>query len=239
MADEGVVAGAIAQKPDVIYAIMNNPLVWLLLCLVVIFFIISRWTGKDKKPEQSPFYGVKVREDVTRKRLNRRSNVLGSQTNYALIRGFNKIGKTIKYEQIYLSPKGSDDIKEYFNLEFRKFGFWAWLMYAIRHKCEHLILDPKIVKISHKDRQIIINPVAHIIEDSGIWTLQTRKETGYIDDLNLKYDLENTKGFTSDFLRRLSNEHPGQAIFTERLSHGAELEEKSKQSRISRWVGGK
>jgi len=237
MADEGVIT-AVTQKPDVIYAVMNNPFVWLLFCLIVVFFIISRWKGKDRQPEMEPFYGVKVRGDVTRKRLNRRSDVLGSQSNYALVRGFNKIGKLIKYENIFLSPKGSTDIQEFFSLEFRKFGFMAWLMYLLKHKSEHLIIDPRVIKIDHKNKQMILNPVAHIIEDSGIWTLATRKETGYVDDLNIKHDYENQLGFSSDFLRRLSNEHPGQAIFTERLSHGAELEEKSKQSRISRWVKG-
>ena len=222
MADEGVVT-AVATKPDVIYSIMNNPLVWILLCLIVVFFIVGRWANKDKKPESSPFYGVKVRRDVTKERLNRRSEVLGSYTDYALIRGFNKIGKTIKYENIFMSPKGSNDIKEFFSIEFRKFGFMAWLMYHLRHKSEHLIIDPKVIKIDHKNRCMILNPVAHIIEDSGVWTLATRKETGYIDDLNIKQDHENNLGMSSDFLRRLSNEHPGQAIFTERLSHGAEL----------------
>ena len=225
----------VVSNPDLITIIFQQPWIYLLIMTAIIGYVIIRLRQDKKKPEQEAFYGVKVRANMTKKQLKDRVNVWGEKVNYKLYKGFLKVGKVLKIEPIYrINPHTELD---YYNVSFRNFGIIAWIKSLIGIR-EHILLDPKVIKISEKEKIFRINPKAFIIEDSGVWALSTTKETELIDELNIKKDVENIKGFTSDFLRRLSNEQPTQAMITERLTLASDLEEKRRKNRISSWVKG-
>lgn len=226
-------------EDDLVTQILTAPFIWILLMLVAIYFIAGVFYSNKVKPEQRPFYGKEVRDKMTRKQINNRSKTWGSATNYKITKGLDKIGKIKSLETIYIAGKDkNDDLKEFYSLRFVPKGFVAWLKSWIG-MYEHLVIDPKVVTIRQGEKILDINPKAHIIESSGVWILATNKEIDFINDLNLEVENENILGYTTDYLRRLSEQNPGQSIFTERMATAALLEEESKKARVSRWVGGK
>lgn len=125
----------------------------------------------------------------------------------------------------------------YWFLAIRSPGFVGWLMWLLMKKCEKMLIDPEALTIDESKKRMFLDPNAWIHDHSGVWTLGTKKENTLIDELNLQKDIENVKGYTADYLRRLSHENPGQSIFNERLSHEAELKEKAKQGRMTSVIG--
>lgn len=215
---------------------------WAIPILIIIYFIVALFMKSKTRPEEQPYYGAKVREDMTKKQIKSRTVTWGTKSNKTISRGWDKIGKVIRIEPVYKAPvdeKGKPipggELKELWNISFRNMGFSAWIMAQIgRYK--HAVIDPDV--ITKKEKELIIDPKAALHEDSGVWTLERKDHQSFINDLNLKKDLENAAGFVSDFPRRLSNLHPQQAIQTERQQLDADLQEKAKQNRISNWVKG-
>lgn len=131
---------------------------------------------------------------------------------------------------------------EYLNCAVRKFGFIAYLKYLFLKRYEVMLFDKNVVTFrplgkNKKKYHMIIDPKAYVVEDSGIWTLSTKKEAGLIDELNMKAWFEETVGMSMDYLRRLSNEHPSQSMYNEKLTHESELKEREKAGRIGRAFG--
>ena len=241
------------QEPDLIYSLLNNPLVWLLLILIVIFLIVRQFLKNKKRPEEQPFYGVKVRKEMTQEQIRNRTKVWGVKSGLHLRRGIDRIGKIIKIETFYriLTDKeireiakksphkeklSQEELELYHIIAFRKYGFIAWLK-ALFNRYENLAVSPHT--ISYSDKYISLDPKAFLIDDSGVWVLSSDKEMKFIDDLNVKKDIENIKGFNADFLRRLSVQSPTQAMITEKMTHESDLEEKKRKSRLSSYTGGK
>ena len=222
-------------QPDLIAQIFTQPYIWIAICLGMVVILIIKLKGRTARPEQRPFWGIEVRDNMTQKQMRLRSNILGINFSYVLYKGMHKMGKTVNLEPIYRKVNGIE--QEFYHIGFREFGIVAWIKYWLLGKYEHIVLDPVVMSFDKTRRRIYINPKAYIIHDSGVWTLSTFKDTGWVDELNLKADIENVKGFTSDFLRRLSNEAPLQAMATEKMQHQSELDEKAKASRVKRWEG--
>lgn len=220
---------------DLIAEIMTGPWIYLVMITIVMYLGLTKYLDTKPRPEQQAFWGKRVRDDMTNKIISKRNSVWAATTNYKLIRGFNTIGKIGKMELITRKNDKTKKDEEFYIMSLKQAGFFGWLK-SLLGKFEYFVADPKVLTINHKDKHIIVNPYAFVVEDSGVWTLSTNKESGLIDDLNVKVDLENIKGFSSDFLRRLSNEHPAQALYTERQQHGAELEEKARLGKVGRWI---
>lgn len=237
---------AIAQAPPgLVEQVITAPWIYLLLISIVCYFILTR--GNKQRPEQKPFYGAEVRADVTNKKLLEHVEAWGEKpSKFNLWRGMNKVGVIHRLDPIYKHPNATEikDLKvapdallETYVVAFRKAGLWNYLKAMLFKKYAKLLIDPKGISIDRKNKQIIIDPKVHLIMDSGVWTIATNKELKIVDDLNLKLDHENVKGFVSDFPRRLSNLDPGQSIKTEQISHIYAEEEKAKKARIGHWAG--
>jgi hypothetical protein len=229
-------------------AIISNPLFWICIILVILYFIIAKLREEKKRPEQRPFWGVEVRDEQTKKQLGKHIDVWGEKIGYNFYRGLVKIGVVMRFDPIYKYPN-PDEVKdlgvdkeqiiETFAISFRKPGFVAWLNAVLLKKHENILLDPKAFVLDRNKKHLILDPKAYIIDDSSVWSLATKKELKIVDDLNLKKDHENVRGFVSDFPRRLSNLDPNQAIGTEKTSHIYAEEEKAKKNRVSQWAGNK
>lgn len=223
-------------QPDIISAILSNPIVWLCILAAIVGFIVLKLMDKRGKPEQKPFYGLEVREGMTVKTMKKRLVTWGTKKKYTLHKGFNRAGKTIRVDIIPQIIDG-DVESEYLEVSFRKFGFWAWVM-AFFGRYEILMIDPQVVTVDDKKKQLFINPRAHIIQDSGIWTLKNKKEIKLIDDYNVHLDLQNTKGFVTDFPRRLMSLDPRHSGIADVREIDAELKEKERQNKTKSWAGG-
>ncbi len=220
------------------------------------FFIIRLLLNNKQRPEAQPFWGKKVREKMTKEVLDNRSKTWGKESKYELVNGLNKVGKIKTFELISqnaferkreaygtqgktkMVTKPSEDLIQFYSIAFVPKGFMAMIKGWLG-KYEHFICDPKVITISHKDKAINISPAAFIVEDSGVWIVGTNKESKFINDLNLMAEINNIKGFTTDYLRRLSEQAPTQSMVTQRMATQAQLEEEAKQNRVSSWVGGK
>ena len=240
-------------QPDLLSQLINSPFLWFVIALIIIYFIIRLFMSKKKRPEEQPFYGVKVREEMTQKQVKRRGNVWGRENKYTLRRGLDSIGKIRHIETIqrlgltnpkndnpeYKGHKKKGNLEEwhdtYHTIAFRKWGLMAWIKANLLGKYEHIICDPQTIIIGNKD--IVLDPKAFMIDDSGVWVVSRDRELKFIDDLNVKKDVENIKGFTSDFLRRLSTQAPSQAMITEKMTHEADLEEKKRKNRLASYTG--
>jgi len=238
-------------QEDLISIMISQPYLWIILALVVVYFIVSKVREGKTRPEEEPFYGVKVREEMTKEQVTKRADTWGTKSKLHLRRGFDRIGKILRTEIIYKYEKDNPKVykngkkrayepvenrmEHYHLITFRHYGFVAWVMAQLGRK-KHLLLSPEVITVDNDI--MIIDPKAFLINDSGIWIYSNKRNISIVDDLNLKKDLENYKGFMSDMPRRLSNIHPSQAIYTERQELDANLQEQSKKNRISRWVSG-
>lgn len=223
-----------ASQPDIISQLITSPLVWACILIAIIGFIVLKLMDKRGKPETKPFYGLEVREGMTKRVMKKRLEIWSAKKNYTLHKGFNRVGKTAKVDIIPQITEGEIE-SEYLTVAFRKFGFWGWLM-AFFGRYEILMLDPQIVTIDDKKRQLFVNPRAHLIQDSGIWTIKNKKEIKLIDDYNVHVDLQNTKGFVTDFPRRLMSLSPNHSGIADIREIDAELKEKERKNKTSEWV---
>ena len=243
----------VEAQQDIFSQIINNPLFWIFLILIVVFFIVRTMYKNRKRPEEQPFYGVKVREEQTDKMIKRRSKIWGRKSKLHLRRGLDKIGKVLSIETFYRilteeeikkikgkkkhkEKRSKEDMELYHNIAFRNYGLIAMIKALLLNRYEHLIVSP--FAISFSDRYINIDPKAFLIDDSGVWILSDDKELKFIDDLNTHRDILNIKGFSSDFLRRLSTQSPLQAIALEKMTHESDLKEKERQARVKQWSSG-
>lgn len=244
-------AGHVVVQQDLITSIFGAPWIYLLGITIVVLIIISKFRSKEKRPETQAWWGRLVRRDLVKEELKHRMGALAFKCDYVIYRGMGKLGKAHKYEVVtkkvkrYSSPYGKkkwndkpsvEDI-EIISIQFRNFGIWNWLK-SLFGRYEYIMVTPDSAEIVKEKKQIVIDPKVHIIADSTIWTISRFGVMDFIDELNVKADLENTKGFVSDFPRRLSNLDPNQAIRTEGISHIYAEEEKAKKNRVSSWVSG-
>lgn len=240
----GTIPVVIQQPPDLITQIFTQPYIWIAIIVGIIAFVIIKRGQGTKRPEQGILWGVKFRGDVTKAEVKKRMKVWGKSFNYTMYKGFNKMAKAMKLEMIdrkiqKQDAKGIIEVNhQYYHITFREFGFFAWLKANLLGKFEHIIVDPAICNIDYANHKIILHPKAYFINDGGVWVLPTSKETQLIDEINWNIQLQDIKGFTADYLRRLSNEAPLQAMSTEKMQHASELEEKAKQNRLKRFADG-
>lgn len=247
--------------PDVISAqpppslpeqIINSPYLWVVIILIIVYFIVAKWKGDKKRPEEEPFYGMKVRRAMTDKQLSNHMKMWGEKVKRMnLFRGFVKVGVIVIVDPLFKYPneaelkelgiktKEEGKILETYAIGYRKAGLMGLLKYMFLGKFDKLLIDPKGIEIDYNNKRACIDPKLHLLDDSSIWSTATNKENMIINDMNMKADHENVKGFVSDFPRRLSNLHPNQAVNTEAVSHHFAEEEKAKKARIGQWAGNK
>jgi len=236
---------------DIVVELLNSSLFMGLLMLVVLFFILRLFMNRKKDdPSKQPWWGRKVRAKETQAQLEKRSDFLGVTAKLVLYRGWDKLGKVKSVETVYrnrkvaekqrdgsLTYKPSGEIIELYHVKFYRLGKLNYIKAYFGFGFKYMVCDPQVVTVRPKQKTFEIHPQAHIINDSGIWTVAKRDALEFIDDMMLKSELENMKGFVADFPRRLSNLSPDQAKATEFKSHEADLEEKKRKSRVSSWSG--
>ena len=125
----------------------------------------------------------------------------------------------------------------YYFIAFRNFGLTAWIKYYFLGKYEKLMIAQDAIAIDEIKKIAHINPLAYLGDNSGIWTMPNKSDNIIVNEMLWKKENENMAGFQADFLRRLSHEHPLQAMHNERLSHESELKEKAKQGRMTSVLG--
>lgn len=225
-----------AEQKDLITQLITAPWIWLVLITAIIGFVIIKLQSGKKKPEEQPFYGYKVRKEVTTVKLKTRNKIWGYRVNWILYKGFLRAGKVIKVEPIIKILKNNSEM-EIWNVSFRGFGFWNWIKAVLLGRYETLVMDPCAGKIDNKKKTLTIHPKAFLWEDSGVWTMGTEQEKSLVADLNTQLDLSNLAGFGQDYLRRISSQHPEVSKTANILSHEADLEEKKRKNRVSGWAG--
>ena len=231
----------VIEKQDTFTAILSAPWFWGVMGILIVCVTLIMLKGKKTKPEEDPFYGIKLRKKVTTNEIQKRNDIFGIKVKWKAYKGFLYMGKCFKIEpitRILADKKGNKKEIDYYSLSIMGSGIWAWIKANLLHQYQHILLDPATCKIDTKKGTININPKAFFVDDSGVWTMATNKEMEFIDELNVKKDVENVKGFTTSFVQKISNLNPSVASENERSTHVSDLEEKQKKNRISRFVGG-
>lgn len=228
--------------------IVNNPLFWIAIILVIVFFIVAKLREEKKRPEQEKDWGIKVRAERTQNALGKHIDIWGENIGYKFYRGMVKVGVIMRFDPIYKYPNAEETkdlnvdkekLIETFAVSFRKNGLMAWINAVFFKKYEKILLDPKVFSMDLPRKIIILDPKAYVIDDSGVWSLATKKELKIVDDLNIKKQHEEELGRLADFTRVLSNLDINQAIKTEGVKQVYAEEEKAKKARVSNWAGTK
>ncbi len=223
----------IMPEEDLVVQLINHPITWVLIFGVLLFVIIREINRGKMAPETKPYWGAKVRKEITQNKVKDTVNTFGIKQKLLLKRGIDKIG--IINKVIHITRHGNPKSKSIMIIQYRPFGITSWLKSVIG-RWEHMNVQPDIVTTNK--RELIIDPNYYIYSDSGIWTLSKKANRDYIEEINFEQDYENVKGFVSDFPRRLSTLRPDQAMFTDRQELDHNLEMAKERSKISRWVKG-
>lgn len=235
---QAVVGGS---NPDVLGTVLAQPWIYLVVVMAIVGYVVVKLKGKDKKPEQQFMWGRKVMKHLTKETMTNRNKIWGMKTKYTIYKGMQRIGKVLKVQHdIRVSEKDKVAYEnEYLNISFREFGFWSWFKAVFLQRYEHLLCDPSVIKLDQKQKHIMINPKAFIVENSGVWVVATKKEMGLIEEFWKQDVLEETLGQTADFTRRLANQSASVAAVTEKMITEEALKEQSRQAKIKDWAGGK
>ncbi len=220
-------------EEDLVIQLINHPLLWMVALGVIVFIILREVNRGRMAPEAQPYWGAKVRKEMTQKKIKDNVNTFGIKQKLLLKRGIDKIG--IINKVIHITRHGNPKNKSIMIIQYRQFGLAKWLK-SIVGKWEHMNVQSDIVTTNKKE--LIIDPNYYIYNDSGIWTLSKKPNRDYIEEINFEQDYENVKGFVSDFPRRLSTLRPDQAMFTDRQELDHDLEMRKERSKISKWVKG-
>jgi hypothetical protein len=234
---------------DLVTIIINQPLFWFVIILIIAYFILKEYNRGRLAPEQAPDFGVKYRAARVKEHLDKREKTLGEKPEHKtlLFRDINPLGRVLYTELVpqILNDKAGNKTDHQINLQlitFRRFGFTNWLLALLGFGHNRLLVDAESIQstfdMKEKYGRYTIGRECYFRERGGLLFLSRETEKRFIDEINADKDYENAKGFVSDFPRRLSNLHPAHAAGTDTLELQQALEEKKKVSDRKRWVGG-
>ncbi len=234
-------------EEDLISMILGHWGFWVVAILGMVYLILNLYMKNKGRPEQQPNWGAIWRAKVIGEKTKKKMMVWGAKMKgKTLTFGMRPVGiinaygidhkKTIKKKKVdgkWIDVEEVD--KDFITIQFRNFGAYARLK-AIFGKWEHIIIEKDSLK--NNDKHVIIDPLVSIVEDSGVWTRSRQDENIFIDNVNLRNDVENVKGFASDFPRRLSNLDPHHSMVGDTLETHAGLEDRSKEKKRKFWERG-
>jgi hypothetical protein len=232
---------------DLFTQLINTPLFWIVIILVVVYFLMKEYNKGKLKPEQKPDFGRKFRATRTKEFLERRNKAFGFKPEKKTIIyfGYRALGKLMKTDLVNItnhkSPTTETEAKI---LTYRRFGFFSWFKAGLGYGLQKIIVDKNSIeegeeKLKGKRFDIIAIPQnAFFRERGGVLFLSKDAHKRLIDEINADADYENAKGFVSDFPRRLSNLHPAHAASTDTLELEEHLEEKKRRSFIDKFKRG-
>jgi len=213
----------------------NAWMVWLTIMTAIIGFVLIKMWEKKKQPEEKPFWGVEVRQAVLGDTMKERTSTWGKVINASFYQGFQKIGKILSIKSTIKTNPHPVEILE---IKFVRSSFTAQLKAYIMGKFNYMIIHDTDIKKDDESKTIKLNQDINLIKSGGIWIKATKDIYKHLEDLAVSTELDNVKGFTSDFLRRLSTQRPEQAMFTDRIETQATLIEQAKKNRITGWGKG-
>lgn len=238
---------------DLVAQLVNHPLFWVVLMGIIIYFIIKEMNKGKLKPEQQPDFGVKYRAWRVKEHLNKRAEHIGEAPSKKTILyyGFRSLGvvKNIDIANVTELERVKDkkQVPKVIGtfpisiITYRRFGFWNWLLANIGMNKRKLLIDQDTLsegeeKLKGKRYMTLCIPDNVILrERGGVLFVSKNVIRTFIDDINSDKDFENTKGFVSDFPRRLSNLHPAHAAGSDKLELQSELEEKKEEKKRRAW----
>lgn len=241
-----------ASEADLLTQVVNNPMFWIIIVLIVFYFILKQYNQGKLRPEQKPDFGVKYRKARVSAHLKRRDEAFGQSVKgfkAMLLRDVYPMGRVLSIEFVprIIKPNAKNKIKEKEEITlsiitYRRFGFINWLG-ALLGFCKHRVLtDPSGYaeewNDNNKQVNIILGKETYYRERGGLLILSKEAEKDFIDEINADADYENAKGFISDFPRRLSNLHPSHAMQTDTMQLESDIEEKHKAGYLSRFRKG-
>jgi hypothetical protein len=239
---------SITEPKGLMEQILTQPWAWLCILAVVIIIGIYLLRPKNKgDPSTKPFHGREVRKGLLGSLLKRRSSHLSRNVKAHIEKGIARMGIALNIEHdSMLAEKEYIDIKtrkkivkpDYYyrvdRIQFRKYGLLSYIKALFGFGFEYLILTPDCYTTYHMGKKLYlrINPMVHIIEDSGTWTQSDQRAYNANYELLLHAESENLHGSQLDGLRRLAVHSSGVASTMEKMSHESRLKEEEKQNRI-------
>jgi hypothetical protein len=223
---------------DLISLIINHPLFWVAVMGIIVLFIVKEINKGKLKPEQYPDFGVKYRAKRVKEHLDKQEKTFSIKLKKAfLFRDVHRLGKIKSVIEI---PHTNPDYL--YTINYRRFGLWNWFISIFGFGKQRIVVDDKNIKSVFNDKtkaiDYIINKDIKFRERGGLMILSAKAETRFIDEINADRDYENTKGFVSDFPRRLSNLHPAHAMGTDSMELENDLSEKTEQKKRFFWSKG-
>ncbi len=234
-------------EDDLISMLLGHWGFWIVAILIMVYFIVNLFMKNKGRPEQQPNWGAIWRAKVIGDKTKKKMEVWGEKIKgkqltlgmkiIGIVNSYNidhkKVIKRIKIDGKWTDGEETD--KDFITIQFRKFGTMAWLK-AMMGKWEYIVIEKDSLKEHQK--KVVIDPLVSVVEDSGVWTRSRKDENIFIDNINLRNDVENVKGFASDFPRRLSNLDPSHAMSGDTLETHAGLEDRSKAQKRKFWERG-
>jgi len=223
---------------DLIGQILNNWMFWVAVWLVIGFFVIRYLKEHQGKPEQRPFYGMEVREDMTKKQIKKRLQTFGIREKKKMKQGLHVIGNLIVWERIVRTDKkGNPEPQQdvLYLLGFVGTGLVEKLK-GFLGLYKTMITKPEFLEA--RNTEIIIHPNAYFRMDSGVWNLTKKDTADFIEEVNTFADMQNLKGFVSDQPRRIANLDVRHSLAMDRLETEAGIEEEAKKKKLSsgKWL---
>lgn len=243
------------QPQGLVEQVITAPWLWILLSIVVIAFVVIKLKGNQKQdPSTKPFYYRDFRKGVMQKEMKKRFDTLGRKLkNYYLEKGVTQIGvaTSIEYDRVLFEKKVTDPKTKSISwqpdfwyrvdrIQFRKHGMLNWVMAQFGYGLQYIVVTPDSYTIDRgrkgKRKYISIDPAAHLIADSEVWTLADARTMKANLEFVMKAEHENLHGSELDNLRRQAVHSVSVAAQLEKMSHETDLKDKDRKSRISPYV---
>ncbi len=241
-------------EEDLFVMVLNNPLFWILIMGIVMYFIVKELNKGKLKPEQKPDFGVKVRAKRVEEHLKKREKALAwkPEARAIIYMGIRPLGRIKKIEEIPQMIRSSNPStkkkKDKAELEdqiflwvlyYRRLGIWNWVMDFFGFGKQKILVDKDSILSNYdsdkKQIEYVIDRDAYFRERGGVLLLSRDPERVFIDEINADKDYENAKGFVSDFPRRLSNLHPSHAVTGDTMELESSLTEKAEEKKRFLW----
>lgn len=248
----------LTNPPSFIDKLNANPMFWVAIVACILIIGVYIIWGRNKNPTDpsvQPWYFRIFRRKTLEKEVEKRADDLAEECNIHLVKGSKKLGLAVKIEHdvTALESKSWDRTTNNYSiitkerapierLTYRKYGLWSWLKALFGWGMKHMVITPDARTEMHEDKGkrhvYYIDPRAHLINDSGVWTVQDERSFNANYELVLKADDEQLHGSGLDMLRRLAVHSVQNASKLEEYSHLADIKKQQKMDRSKQFTEG-
>jgi hypothetical protein len=247
-----IIDKANAAQQGIFQQLINNPFLWisLIVCIIIVGIYLLRPKSKND-PSLRDEYGREVRERILNEELKDEVESLGTACKLHVRQGTSKLGfcDRIKYgykilEKTELNVRTRQmewkpgDNYRVDNLRYRKYGLLAWIMSLLGYGYRYITITNDAYKIFPEGKKdfFYIDPLAHLINDSKVWTLSSVAAYKSNESLLLNAINQNLMGTGIDNVRKQAVFSAQTASTMEKMSHEQNLKEKDRKSRESGFV---